>query len=62
MSSCPLGLCIVDFDAGESGEVFHLSFGSAKTSNVAFGDGYLYVTGVADVEKGPARLWRLPLA
>ena len=69
VSSCPLGLCIVDFDAGgdadgdghPDGEIFHLSFGEAVVSNVAFGDGYLYLTGEVQ-PMGPARLWRLPLA
>ena len=69
VSSCPLGLCIVDFDGGEDsdgdghpdGEIFHLSFGEAVVSNVAFGDGYLYLTGEVQ-PMGPARLWRLPLA
>jgi sugar lactone lactonase YvrE len=69
VSSCPLGICIVDFDGVEDSdgdgqpdaEIFHLSFGDAKVSNVAFGDGYLYLTGVAG-PMGPARLWRLPLA
>ena len=69
VSSCPLGLCIVDFDGGDDadgdghpdGEIFHLSFGEAVVSNVAFGDGYLYLTGQVQ-PMGPARLWRLPLA
>ena len=66
VSSCPLGICIVDFDGGEDSdgdghpdaEIFHLSFGETVVSNVAFGDGYLYLTGVAG-PMGPARLWRL---
>ena len=51
VGSCPYGVCVVD--TGTRKVVQYLPFGAKRVSNVAFGAGWLYVTG--------DRLWRIRL-
>jgi len=52
VSSCPQGLCVVDLKQKRVTVKLHMG---RKTSNVAFGGGYMWIT-------GERRLWRIPLA
>eukprot|EP00930_Biecheleria_cincta_P090915 TRINITY_DN80406_c0_g1_i1.p1 TRINITY_DN80406_c0_g1~~TRINITY_DN80406_c0_g1_i1.p1 ORF type:complete len:371 (-),score=51.45 TRINITY_DN80406_c0_g1_i1:113-1183(-) len=52
ISSCPQGICVLDLDRKRVTVKLHVGL---KISNVAFGGGFLWIT-------GEERLWRIPLA
>lgn len=64
VASCPNGICVVDVTSGRCNPEQHNGIGTpgvvdrldlgSKTSNVAFGGGYAWITGEA--------LWRIPLS